>query len=203
MDSACLMYSHTQSHFSEPILPLLPLHGFQTVESVLLVSEWIPSCPRSTLRISSRLLPPWLWASFPLAPWDCPWLSQRLAFPSRGPRVSGGVAWCPVVSGVWFAGVLQCGGGLGVSPPFLPCVLRPGTQEWKFLRWRPAWLKEHECGWTHRAVVCYHLITVCYDLGERVRYIQPLIHLLFLKRHFSGYKTSAHSIIKIPKKHKI
>lgn len=30
----------------------------------------------------------------------------------------------------------------------------------------------------------YHLIYCLYDLGERVRYIQPLIHLLFLKKAF-------------------
>lgn len=62
--------------------------------------------------------------------------------------------------------VCRCDGRLGVSPSFLLCVLWPGTQECKFLRWRPAWLKEHECGCTHRAVVCYHLITVCCDLGR-------------------------------------
>lgn len=67
---------------------------------------------------------------------------------------------------MWLAVVLQCDSRLGVSPSFLLCILWPGTQEWKFLRWRPAWLKEQECGWTHRAVVCYHLVSVCYDLGR-------------------------------------
>lgn len=87
--------------------------------------------------------------------------------------------------------VLQCDGGLGVSPCFLFCVIWPGVHlSMKVLEAEVCLAHGNAAGPADSGLPSPYYVFL--QLGERVTYIESLLHALFLKRYFSDCKTSAH-----------